>query len=226
MRWYVKTNGETSGPVDDHTVAAWLREGRLNAAATMVAAEGANDWTPIGQSPFATGAGQPPTPTRGKSGASKILLAFGAFAIFGFGTCAIFVAVAAKRTVDAEVQRTNPTTNPTADDNAAEVAIGTLLSEYKDNEVRADQKFKGQLISTTGTVGEVKKDVLDHIYVTVGTGALFEIPTVQCFPVDGQESNAATLSKGDTVKIQGRVEGLMMNVLIKECRLVARRGSQ
>jgi hypothetical protein len=100
------------------------------------------------------------------------------------------------------------------------VQIKTLLSEYKDNEVRADQQFKGRLISTTGKVSGIKKDVEDHIYVTIGTGAMFELPTLQCFP-RGQENEAAALSKGDTVSIQGRVKGLMMNVLVKECQIVS-----
>jgi hypothetical protein len=85
--------------------------------------------------------------------------------------------------------------------------------------VRADQQFKGQLITTSGKVGDVKKDFLNHIYMTVGTGAMFEIPTVQCFPVDGQENKAAALSKGQSVTITGRVDGLMMNVMVKECEI-------
>jgi hypothetical protein len=101
------------------------------------------------------------------------------------------------------------------------VPIATLLSEYKQNEVRADQQFKGQIISTTGKVGVVKKDIMNSIYVTVGTGAVFEIPEVQCFPSDGQENKAAALSKGDTVAISGRVEGLMMNVLVKDCQIAS-----
>jgi aspartyl/asparaginyl-tRNA synthetase len=100
-----------------------------------------------------------------------------------------------------------------------------LLSEYKDNEVRADAKFKDKLIVVGGAVREVKKDILDHVYVKVGdhertgTQALVEIPAVQCFPKDDQIAKAASLSKGDLVAVRGHVEGLMMNVLIKDCEI-------
>jgi hypothetical protein len=101
---------------------------------------------------------------------------------------------------------------------ATTVQIGTLLSEYRTNEVRADSAYKGQWVTTTGIVGEVKKDVLDSVYITVGTGEEFEIPEVQCFVANDQIGAAARFSKGNKVTVTGRVDGLMMNVLEKDCR--------
>lgn len=99
------------------------------------------------------------------------------------------------------------------------VPIEKLLGEYKDNEVRADGQFKDQLIQVTGVVGDVKKDITDAIYVMVGTGKPFEIPEVQCFVAGGQEKRAAALSKGSKVTVRGRVDGLMMNVLVRNCEI-------
>lgn len=95
--------------------------------------------------------------------------------------------------------------------------IRKLLAEYSDNEIRADSAFKGQLIQTTGVVDDVKKDIMDSIYVTLGTGRQFEIPQVQCFFDDVHAKKAAALSKGARVTVRGRVDGLMMNVLVKDC---------
>ena len=100
------------------------------------------------------------------------------------------------------------------------VDLNDLLSEYKDNEVRADGQFKGKLIRTTGIVGDVKKDILDDVYITLGTGQMFEIPVVQCFVKKDQVTRAAGLSKGDKVTVRGKVNGLMMNVLVKECDIL------
>ena len=91
-----------------------------------------------------------------------------------------------------------------------------LLKDYKDNEVAADQKYKGKVIQVTGTVDEIKKDIMDQIYVTGGTGAEFEIPQAQCFFDDSATAKAAALKKGQKVTIKGRVDGLMLNVLIKD----------
>lgn len=100
------------------------------------------------------------------------------------------------------------------------VALSTLLSDYKDNEVRADEIYKDTFITTTGKVGDVKKSFADSMYITVGTGKAFEIPSVQCSLTDDNKSKAASLSKGDTVTVKGKVSGLMMNVQIEDCMIV------
>jgi exonuclease VII large subunit len=97
------------------------------------------------------------------------------------------------------------------------VDIKSLLSEYKDNEVRADSEFKGKNVRVTGKVGDIKKDLLDHMYVTVGTGRQFEIPTVQCMLNAENQGAASSLKKGQTITVEGEVKGLMMNVLIEDC---------
>ncbi|NRD53781.1 OB-fold protein [Corallococcus exiguus] len=100
------------------------------------------------------------------------------------------------------------------------VAIRTLLAEYADNEVRADSNFKDQIIQTAGIVDDVKKDFTNSVYVTLGTGKQFEIPQIQCFVTDDQVKKAASLSKGTKIGVRGRVQGLMMNVLVQDCEFV------
>lgn len=102
---------------------------------------------------------------------------------------------------------------------ATPVDIDTLLSEYKDNEVRADAQFKGKVIRVTGRVDDVKKDILNKPYVTIGTGAPFEIPQVQCSLRSSEAAKAAQLSKGSTVTVTGKVSGLMMNVQVSDCAI-------
>ncbi|MDI3291996.1 hypothetical protein [Polyangium sp. 15x6] len=97
------------------------------------------------------------------------------------------------------------------------VSAKDVLDEYKNNEVRADGKFKDKIVQIRGKVGDVKKDITDSIYVTVGTGATLEIPEVQCFVKDGEAKAAAALNKGEDVTVIGRVDGLLMNVLVKDC---------
>jgi hypothetical protein len=100
---------------------------------------------------------------------------------------------------------------------ATDVQLRTLLGDYHNNEVRADALYKDKLVQVTGIVGDVKKDIMGNIYVTVGTGAAFEIPVVQAFFDDSNASKAAMLNKGDKVTVRGKVDGLMMNVLLKDC---------
>ncbi len=103
----------------------------------------------------------------------------------------------------------------------AEVTASEILKAYGGNEVKADNAYRDKTLRISGLVDEVKKDITDDVYVTVGTGAAFEIPQVQCMLADGEESKAANLSKGQRVTVQGTVAGLMMNVLVRECQISA-----
>lgn len=100
---------------------------------------------------------------------------------------------------------------------AIQVNIKNILSEYKNNEVNADNKFKGKLIQTNGVIGDIKKDILGNLYITLGTNSQFEIPKIQAFFEDSQNNQLAKLNKGETLTVICRIEGLMMNILAKEC---------
>lgn len=155
-------------------------------------------------------------PPRGLSLGKLLMLGVGGFmALCFFGTCVSGIGAAARKsgggTASAAAAEKKPEATPTA------VEIRKLLAEYSDNEVRADSTFKGQFIQTTGIVDDVKKDIMDSIYVTLGTGRQFEIPQVQCFFDDAHAKEAAALSKGTRVTVRGRVDGLMMNVLVRDC---------
>jgi hypothetical protein len=99
-------------------------------------------------------------------------------------------------------------------------AIGELLGEYKDNELRADGKFKGKTVQVTGVVDAVKTDVMGHIDVSVGTGKILEVPVLQCFFAASEAAGVSSLSRGEKVTVRGRVAGLTMNVLARDCELV------
>lgn len=100
------------------------------------------------------------------------------------------------------------------------VPLATLLSQYKDNEVRAGEYFKGKNIQITGIVESVKRDILNSIYITMGTGRNIEIPMAQCLFDEKQKSQVTSLRNGDIVTVRGRVSGLMFNVIIRECSIV------
>ncbi|OOG87804.1 hypothetical protein B0E42_07145 [Pseudomonas sp. A25(2017)] len=98
-----------------------------------------------------------------------------------------------------------------------QVGIRQILSDYKNNEVGADNKYKGNHVQVTGIVGDIKKDIMDNLYVTLGTGAQFEIPEVQAFFDDSMNSKLGSLNKGQKLTVVCRIDGLMMNVLGKDC---------
>jgi len=98
-----------------------------------------------------------------------------------------------------------------------QVNIRDILSAYEGNEIGADNKYKDKIIQVTGTISSVKKDMMDNLYVTLGTGARFEIPEIQAFFDDSMNNQLGQLRKGSKLTVVCRVNGLMMNVLAEDC---------
>jgi hypothetical protein len=96
------------------------------------------------------------------------------------------------------------------------VQARNLYNTYQANEVSADKNFKDKKFYVEGVVGDIGKDILDYIYVTLKTGDY--IGSIQCYIED--EDVAANLQKGQTITVYGTCEGLMMNVLMKDCEVV------
>lgn len=98
-----------------------------------------------------------------------------------------------------------------------QVDVRDILSAYKNNEIGADNKYKDKLIQVNGLVANVKKDILGNLYVTLGTGSKFESPKIQAFFDDSMSKQLGILQKGEQLTVVCRVDGLMMNVIVKEC---------
>lgn len=95
-----------------------------------------------------------------------------------------------------------------------------ICREYEENEIASDKKYKGKLIRVTGFVDDVKKGLLDSLYVTFKRADEFAIVTVQCFFDDKYEDQLASLQKGSQISIQGTGDGLMGMVHLVDCVVV------
>ena len=97
------------------------------------------------------------------------------------------------------------------------IAAKLLFSDYESNEVAADQRFKGKTLLVTGTVADIKKDIMNTMYLTLTGDGPFG--NVQCFFAESHETQLAGLRKGANVSVKGRCDGKMMNVLMRGCTL-------
>ncbi len=97
------------------------------------------------------------------------------------------------------------------------VRVEDLVKEYRNNRARADERFKSKLVQIQGKVSAVEKDPSGEVYVAIGTGAEPETALAECFVKKGEEKALADLKKGDVLAAAGRVEGLVKNVVAKEC---------
>ena len=97
------------------------------------------------------------------------------------------------------------------------VDAATLFSEYEENEVRADERYKGKNLQISGSIDSVGKDILDHMYVTLNAGK--QIFHIQCFFDKSHANTLASLNKGTFVTVVGQCDGKFGNILLKGCTL-------
>lgn len=128
---------------------------------------------------------------------------------------ALFVALAAgsgsstSTTADKKAETAAP---PVA---AVEVTSQQLCADYDANEISADEKYKGKTLKITGTVDNIAKDLTDTMYVTLTSGQ--PLTRTQCYFDDSAKDQLGKLTKGQALTVEGKCNGKMMNILIKEC---------
>jgi hypothetical protein len=99
-----------------------------------------------------------------------------------------------------------------------EVSAPTIHKAYHANEVAADAQYKGKRVLLTGTIEGIKKDAFDSPYLSIDSGQMFM--TVHCSFAKDSLGQLAQLSKGNSVKVSGKVQGMVVgSVMVRDCRL-------
>lgn len=106
-----------------------------------------------------------------------------------------------------------PTAVPVIDITAA-----NLYKAYDENELAADDKYKGKILRVSGKVGNIDQGMFDSLYVTLDTGD-YNIFSVQCFFEDSERQKLTALKKGGKATIVGRCEGWSGNITLKDCTI-------
>ena len=103
-----------------------------------------------------------------------------------------------------------------------EITVGELLSAYEENGEAADAKFRNKILKVTGIVKRIEaKDTLDIYYITLTDAEkTLLLIDVRCFfdRKHGPELNL--LTSGQTVTVQGKYDGSMINIRMSDCFLV------
>ncbi len=91
-----------------------------------------------------------------------------------------------------------------------------LVKCYNVNEILADQNFKGKRFYVNGKIESIGKDLLERPYISFVSNDY--IKSIQCFMVN--ENNVSRLRKGQKITILGTCDGLIIDVLMKNCIIV------
>jgi len=104
-----------------------------------------------------------------------------------------------------------------------EITVGEMLSAYEENGEVADAKFTNKILKVTGIVKRIEaKDTLDIYYITLTDAEkTLLLIDVRCFfdRKHGPELNL--LTSGQTVTVQGKYDGSMINIRMSDCFLVS-----
>jgi hypothetical protein len=106
----------------------------------------------------------------------------------------------------------------TQSSSAEEMTADALFDEYQKDKEAADQKYKGKVLTITGTVDNVKVGASGNPYVTMKTSNL--ILRVQFLFKKKDESAVSRLRQGDHATIRGRLSGRIGNVLLEDCEVL------
>jgi hypothetical protein len=103
-----------------------------------------------------------------------------------------------------------------------EITVGVLFSAYEEDGQTADKRFANKILKVTGMVNRIEaKDTLDIHYITL-TDA--ENPTslqdIRCFFNRKHGPELELLTSGQTVTVQGKYDGSIINIRMSDCILV------
>jgi hypothetical protein len=104
-----------------------------------------------------------------------------------------------------------------SEDTPVSVTSAEYYKKYQENEVAADNLYKGRKILITGQIESINKDVTDDVYVSLsGEGEIsFD---VQCHL--SEPGKAAELKKGQKITILGTGEGMVIGFpQLKDCSI-------
>lgn len=94
-----------------------------------------------------------------------------------------------------------------------------ICGEYEDNEVSADNKYKGKKVAITGTIERIIKSGFSDDPIIVFKGTF--IKDVKFYFSKDSNNEISNLSKGDKITIVGTCKGMtLVDVILHKCKIL------
>ena len=224
MQIFINRNNEKHGPYTLEQIQAYLASGQMQGS-DPAWYEGSDGWVNLAQVPgvrVPQGAPPPPyqpapipQPVKKKSpflmgcgGCLGVFVVLGIIgAVFGPKTPPSSTSTSPQSSAPSSSSSSKPAEAP-----AISVSATQLFTEYQDNEVAADAKYKDKILLITGTVESFGKDLADAPYIGLASGNQF-MP-VRCVFSGTDKEAIAKIKKGDQVKVRGTCHGKLLGITI------------
>ena len=105
-------------------------------------------------------------------------------------------------------------------DPAIPTTAAAMLVMFKDDEDAAGAKYKGKVVDVAGTVLAKGTNLAGERAVTLEGGAQARFAGVRCVFPAANYFQWDNVEVGQTVKIRGRCEGLVSDVVLRECAVL------
>lgn len=127
-------------------------------------------------------------------------------------------------TADQTAANTTTTTMVETTEAPIEITAAQLIKAYEDNEINANNKFKGKILHLTGYVDDISQSdglFSESFYVYLDNGEKNSYDYVMCSLSESGAEKAAKLKKGDKITIEGECDGISVtSVYLSNCDIV------
>ncbi|MFC2092562.1 hypothetical protein ACFLSV_01555 [Bacteroidota bacterium] len=98
------------------------------------------------------------------------------------------------------------------------ISAETLIKDYRENEVSADDKYRNKVLEVTGVVSQVKKESLSRVIVILQKPKTYW--GVKCQLDKEYKDEAGELRTGDEITVIGKCTGLKYrSPYLRNCRI-------
>lgn len=98
-----------------------------------------------------------------------------------------------------------------------QVELKDMLAAYTNNELDADNQYKGKMVQITGQVDTVKKDIIGNLYVIFIPASGAQPPYMQAFFSESMANQLSQLKVGSYLTVVCKIDGLAMNIIANSC---------
>ena len=118
------------------------------------------------------------------------------------------------------VTTTESTTEP-----LIEISASKLMKAYEDNEIYANNKYKGKKIKLTGCVYDISQSdgwFSESYYVYINNGEKYSYDYISCLLSDTSLEKAVELKAGDKIVVEGVCNGISItSISMSNCEIVS-----
>ncbi|MBI3040272.1 MAG: hypothetical protein HYY80_01220 [Chloroflexi bacterium] len=119
------------------------------------------------------------------------------------------------------VTRPEPVPGPEPVAATIELTVDELLSAYEVAGVAADARFTNKILKITGIANRVEvKDILDVYYINLTGAERHALQDVRCVFDRRYAAELNKLTTGQPVTVQGKYDGSIINISLRDCVLV------